>query len=81
MEYKTSYTKEEVDELLNWFSTHEFEGELDMGGGIKIPDVKVALPPMLYIVREKYEYRTFSGQIHKAFRIREELIRQNKVKP
>lgn len=79
MEYKTSYTKEEVEELANWFATHNFEKELDMGSGIYIEDLQTALPPMLHIVRNKYGNRTFSGQIHLAFRIREELIKQNKV--
>lgn len=79
MEYKPTYTKEEVDELVNWFSTHTFEKELDMGGGIYIRDVQMAIGPMMHIAKTKYENRTFSGQIFLLFRMRDELLKQNKV--
>ena len=79
MKYKPTYTKEEADELVRWFETHTFEKELDMGHGLYISDIEMTLPPMLHIVRTKYDNRTFSGQIHMAYKIREELIRQNKV--
>lgn len=80
MEYKPQYTKEEIEEIEQWFKTHEFENELDLGSGIYIPDVKKTLIPMLHTARTYYENRTFSGQIHKLFKMREELIKQNKVK-
>lgn len=80
MEYKTSYTKEEVDDLVQWFSTHEFENQIDLGSGINIPDLKKTLPNMLHIAQTKHENRTFSGQVNLAFRIRDELIKQGKVK-
>jgi hypothetical protein len=79
MEYKPTYTKEEVAELENWFATHTFEKELDMGGGIYIDDVQMAIGPMLHIARTKYDNRNFSGQIHHLFMMREELLKQNKV--
>ena len=74
MEYKTSYTKEEIDELVNWFKTHTYEKELDLGGGLFIKDLDVTLPPMIHVAQTKYENRTFSGQIHQLFRIREALL-------
>lgn len=79
MEYKPEYTKDEVDELVHWFNTHTYENEVDLGGGILIGDIQKTLPRMLHIAQTKYENRTFSGQIQLAFRIREELIKQNKV--
>ena len=80
MEYKPTYTKEDADELVKWFETHTYDTELDMGGGLYIADLRNTLPQMLHIVRTKYDNRTFSGQIHLTFKIREELIKQNKVK-
>ena len=40
MEYKATYTKEEVEELIEWFSTHEYENEIDLGEGQLIKDLK-----------------------------------------
>jgi len=79
MEYKTTYTKEEVNELVNWFTTHTFEKELDMGGGIYVRDVQMAIGPMIHVAKTQYENKTFSGQIYMLFRIRDELLKQNKV--
>lgn len=79
MEYKPTYTKEEVDELVQWFAAHTFENEVDLGDGIYISDLQRTLPPMLHIAQTKHDSRTFSGQICMAFKIREELIKQNKV--
>lgn len=79
MEYKKSYTKEELLELRHWFDTHTYEKELDMGHGLFIPDVDKTLVPMFLTAMDQYENITFSGQIRQLFRIREELIKQNKV--
>ena len=79
MEYKPTYTKEEVAELENWFATHTFEKELDMGDGIYIEDVQTTIVPMLNVARTKYENRNSSGQICFLFKMREELLKQNKV--
>lgn len=79
MIYKPTYTKEEVEELTNWFDTHKYENEVDLGQGILISDLRKALIPMRNIALNKYDNRTFSGQIHILFRIREELIKQGKV--
>lgn len=74
MEYKPTYTKEEIDELTNWFETHTYEKELDLGDGIYIKNLDETIPPMLHVAQTKYENRTFSGQIHQLFRIREALL-------
>ena len=79
MEYKPTYTKEDVAELENWFATHTFEKELDMGDGIYIEDVQTTIVPMLNVARTKYENRNFSGQICFLFKMREELLKQNEV--
>lgn len=79
MTYKSTYTKEEVEELVNWFDTHTYENEIDLGKGIHIVDMKTAITPMRNIALTKYNNRSFSGQIQMFFRIREELIKQGKV--
>ena len=79
MTYKPTYTKEEIDELINWFDTHKYEHELDLGHGLYISDITKTIPPMCNIARTKYENRSFSGQIQMLFNIREELIKQGKV--
>ena len=53
MEYKPTYTKEEVDELEHWFDTHTYETELDMGSGLHIADLRNTLPQMLHVARTK----------------------------
>ncbi len=73
MEYKLTYTKEEVKQLENWFATHTFEKELDMGGGLFIKDLDLTIPPMLHVARTQYDNKTFSGQIHQLYRIKEML--------
>ena len=80
MEYQTSFTKEEIDELAQWFATHECEQEIDLGNGIHIKHLDETLRPMLHIARIKHDNRAFSGQIHVLFKIKEELLKQNKVK-
>ncbi len=80
MEYQTSFTKEEIDELAQWFATHECEQEIDLGNGIHINHLDETLRPMLHIARMKHDNRAFSGQIHVLFKIKEELLKQNKVK-
>ena len=74
MEYKTTYTKAEIEELVNWFATHMFEKELDLGGGLYIKNLDETIPPMLHVAQTKYDNKTFSGQIHQLFRIREALL-------
>ena len=68
-----------MEELVNWFATHTFEKELDLGGGLYIKDVEATIPPMVHIAMTKYDNKTFSGQIHQLYRIKEELLKQNKV--
>jgi hypothetical protein len=79
MEYKPTYTKEEIDELVNWFATHTFEKEMDMGGGIYVNDVEQAIGPLIHMARTRYDNRNYSGAIHFLSRIRDELMKQNKV--
>lgn len=79
-QYKPTFTKQDVDELVNWFNTHQFEDELDLGNGVSTTNLHQSIKPMIHIAQTKYENRTFSGQIYMLYRIRDALIQQNKVK-
>lgn len=79
MEYKPTYTKEEIDELTQWFETHRCEQDLDMGHGLHIRALDTTTKQLVYIARTQHTNRVFSGSIAMLFRIRDELIRQNKV--
>lgn len=78
-QYQPVYTKEEIDELVNWFETHRYEQDIELGQGIHIRQLDTTLKQFCFIARNQYSNRTFSGPIHTLFRIREELIKQNKV--
>ena len=79
MEYKPTFTKEEIDELISWFTTHKFEKELILDKGIVVKDLDKALPPLIHVAQTRYENRNFSGQIFMLYKIREALIKQGKV--
>ena len=79
MAYKPRYTKEEIDELVNWFHSHKVEQTVDLGNGVSTTHVDDTVKPMLHIAEKHYNNPTFSGQIHMLFLIREQLIAQNKV--
>ncbi len=75
MEYKPEYTKEEIDEMVNWFTSHTFEKEMDMGHGVYICDVEQAIAPLMHMAKTQYENRNYSGAIHFLSLIRDECIR------
>ncbi len=79
MEYKPTYTKEEIEEVIAWFQTHQCEQDIDMGGGIHIRELSKTLEQLFHIARTQHENRVFSGQIYFLFRIRDELLKQNNV--
>ena len=79
MKYKPTYTKEEINELVNWLTSHTFEKEMDMGHGVYLNDVEQAIGPLMHMARTQYENRNYSGAIHFLALIQDELIKQNKV--
>lgn len=80
MEYKATYNKEEVEELIEWFRTHEYENEVDLGEGQRINDIKKCVNALTHTTLTQHTNTTFSGSICNLFRIREELIKQGKIK-
>ena len=79
MEYKPTYTKEEVDEVVNWFNTHRIAQEVKIGGGVSTKEADKVVEYLVHSAKTQYENRVFSGQIHMLFKLRDILIKENKV--
>ncbi|OKZ24810.1 MAG: hypothetical protein BHV77_03885 [Bacteroides sp. 43_108] len=77
--YKPTYTKEEVDELVKWFNEHEYDDEVDLGHGQYIKSVKVSVAQLSHLAQLYYANRNFSGPINMLFKIRDCLTEQGKV--
>lgn len=80
MEYKRTYKKDEVQELYQWFDSHQFESEIELGFGVSVKNAQEMVENSRHIVLEKFDNATYSGQIQLLFHLREELIKQGKVK-
>lgn len=75
MEYKNTYTIEEVEELYKWFDTHDYPSEIDLGHGVVVKDTKMLVNKSKTIALRKYDNPTFSGQINFLYLVRDEIIR------
>ncbi len=80
MEYKSTYSAEEVKELYQWFDEHEYENSIELGYGIKVMDIKMLLDRSHSIAVKKHNNPTYSGQINFLFQVQQALIEQGKVK-
>jgi len=79
MEYKTDYTEEELNELFDWFETHKFENQINLGKGINVVDVKLYVQSSINQIKSHPNNVTFSGLMYKLFIMKDELIKQGKV--
>ncbi len=77
--YQPSYTKEEVEELLQWFDTNTYDNEINIGSGQHVNDVKKCVNMLRHTALSRHNSTTFSGPISVLFTIREQLIEQGKV--
>ena len=68
--FKTSYTKEEAEELLHWMDTKP-TGTLDLGEGVVIKDIAFFVSQMRDIVKEPYMNPAFAGQLEILCRLKE----------
>lgn len=79
MEYKVSYTKKELEELLLWFETRrdKLPKSFEYNKYIKMPDFSIVVSSIIDILNEVDGERVaFSGQLTMFFNIREKLIIQ-----
>ncbi|MBR2630857.1 MAG: hypothetical protein IKD25_04940 [Bacteroidaceae bacterium] len=79
MEYKPTFTKEEIEDIIHWFATHKLEQDIDLGNGVHIRELDTALKQLTHIAKTRHDNRVFSGQIYMLFKIKDELIKQGKV--
>lgn len=79
MEYKSTYTEEDVKELYKWFDEQHYENTVDLGHGVNVKDVKLLVESSRTVAFKKSDNPTYSGQIYLLFRVRDELIKQGKV--
>lgn len=67
--FKTSYTKEEADELLRWIDTKP-TGEIDLGEGIYIKNIAYFVSQMRAIVQNRHKSPAFAGQMEVLVRLK-----------
>lgn len=79
MTYKKTYTKEEVEEVLQWLKDHPYSGSVSVGKGMNIIDMQTFLDNMSNVAVAQYENPTFGGQIELLFRAKNAIEQaQNK---
>lgn len=71
--FKRTYTKEEAEELVRWIDKFKPEGELDLGHGVCIKELKVFSQQVRHVAVEKYSSPTFAGQISLMMDVRDLL--------
>lgn len=79
MEYKASYTKKELKELLLWFETRKdkLPKSFEYNKYTKMPDFSITVSSIIDILNEVDGERVaFSGQLTMFFNIREKLVAQ-----
>ncbi len=77
MEFKRTYTKEDIAALEAWMDTNP-AGALDLGDGIRINSMEQYVAHMRNVVGEHYANPTYAGAIATLFRAKEAYERQQK---
>lgn len=75
MDYKTSYTKEEMDELADWLEDHldRMPAKLDMNEFIHIADLPFTVKQVVENLRKGQGSIAFSGQVHQFYLLRDAI--------
>jgi hypothetical protein len=73
MNYKRTYTQEEVKALYDWYDSTKPQGAFDMGHGLKVFNVSELFENSRHIAMEKYDNPTYSGQIQLLFKVQEAI--------
>ncbi len=79
MEYKRSYSQEEVHELYGWFKDFKYEGPVDIGHGQFVKNAKDTVNRIIMQTEGNIDNPIYSGMIHQLGIIKDELIRQGLV--
>lgn len=75
MEYKKTYTAEELRELIHWFEAHkeQLPETLRLDKSTFIPNFRLTAEYYISIARKHYANPTYGAQIWMLFRMRERL--------
>ena len=75
MDYKTSYTKEEMAELADWFDANltRMPASLEMNGFIHIADLPFTVKQVVENLRKGQGSIAFSGQVHQFYLLRDAI--------
>lgn len=76
MEYKNTYTEEDIKELYKWFDEQHYDNAVELGHGIDVKDVKLLVDGSRSVAFSQYDNPTYSGQIHFLFMVRDALIKK-----
>ena len=73
MEFKPTYTKKEVKELVDWFENNEYPHSINLGGRIKIDDMAKTVKQLSHLALTQHDNRNSCGPIAMLFQIREKI--------
>ncbi|MCH5177469.1 MAG: hypothetical protein J1F25_05550 [Prevotellaceae bacterium] len=75
--FKPTYTKEEIDELVAWIDATQPTGSIDLGEGMYISDIKLFCSRMRTIALTRYNNSAYGGQICVLVNLRKEWDKQH----
>lgn len=80
--YKKQYTKEEVEEAIDWLNNHvsEFPKTLTLSDAIVVEDLPRTLKSLIFSAKSNYRNVNFSGLICQMFAIKENLEKNMRSK-
>ena len=75
MDYKTSYTKEEMDELADWFEANleRMPASLKINEFMKVDDLPFTVKQVVENLRKGQGSIAFSGQVHQFYLLRDAI--------
>lgn len=73
MELPKVYTQEDIDEILEWYRTHELPDSLRLSNSTNFPDLKKSVEGLLSIAEKHWENQTFAGYIIRLEEIRRKV--------
>ena len=75
MEFKSHYTKEEIEEAEAWLQERwdKLPSDFKLDEATKITDLKRTLENLIHIAKELHHNPTYTGQIFLLFKIKDKL--------
>ena len=75
MEFKSHYTKEEIEEAEAWLQERwdKLPSDFQLDEATKITDLKRTLENLIHIAKELHHNPTYTGQIILLFKIKDKL--------